>query len=31
MTLPEGGSVEVKTSLDGGHGANRSKVIISDL
>ena len=26
MTCPEGGSVEVETLLDGGHGANRSKV-----
>ena len=25
MTFPEGGSVEVETSLDGGHGSNRSK------
>ena len=26
MTLPEGGSVEVETSLDDGHSANRLKV-----
>ena len=28
MTFPEGGSVEVEISLDGGHGANRSNIFL---
>ena len=31
MTLSEGGSAEVETSLDGGYDANRSNVKNSDL
>ena len=31
MTCPEGRIVEVETFSDGGYGAKRSKVNISDL